>query len=178
MNPSKPARSLVLLAAVDRNGVLGRRGPHPLPWHLPADLRRFKARTLGCPVLMGRHTAESIGRALPGRLNLILTRTGQAPFPKQVAVATLAEALAHCEGQDLKVIGGSEVYALALPFATGIELTRVDATLDLDVADAVRFPELDATWRVAAREGHPRDEENAHAMVFMDYVRRTENMPS
>src|SRR6188768_2402544 len=120
----------VALVAMADNGVIGR--DNGLPWHLPDDLKRFKALTLGKPVLMGRKTAESLGRALPKRRNLVLTRAGQVPFDGMQAVASLDEALAIAQrdGDELCVIGGGELYALALPHATQLHLTHVDARVD------------------------------------------------
>ena len=160
---------LVLVAALDRQRAIGR-GGH-LPWHLPADLRRFKALTLGHPILMGRRTAESLGRALPGRTNLVLTRSGRVPFDGMRPVASLEAALAAVDGTtgSLMVIGGGEVYAACLPLATGLALTHVDTMVDR--ADAF-FPEYDAgQWRVVARERHPADDRHAFAFEFVDYER-------
>ena len=158
-----------LIAALDRNFAIGR--GNALPWHLPDDLRRFKALTLGKPVLMGRKTAESLGRALPKRRNLVLTRGGRVPFAGMQAVASLDEATAQAAGEagELCVIGGGEVYALALPQATQLHLTWVDTTVDQ--ADAF-FPRFDPTdWREVARVAHPADATHAHAFAFVDYVR-------
>lgn len=160
---------VALVAALDRHGAIGR--GNALPWHLPADLGRFKALTLGHPVLMGRRTAEAIGRALPGRRNLVLTRRGVAPFAGADAVASFDDALVAAQGDTLMVIGGGEVYALALPHATRLLLTHVD-TVVVD-ADAF-FPAFDpAQWRVVAREAHPADARHAFAFEFVDY-RRTD----
>ena len=158
-----------LIAALDRNFAIGR--GNALPWHLPDDLRRFKALTLGKPVLMGRKTAESLGHALPKRRNLVLTRGGRVPFAGMQAVASLDEAIAQAAGEagELCVIGGGEVYALALPRATQLHLTWVDTTVDQ--ADAF-FPRFDPTdWREVARVAHPADAAHAHAFAFVDYVR-------
>lgn len=160
----------VLVAALDRNHAIGR--DNDLPWRLPADLRRFKALTLGKPVLMGRKTAQSLGRALPERRNLVLTRSGQVPFAGMEAVASLEEA-ARLAGEDgaaeLCVIGGAEVYALCLPRATRMHLTHVDAAVA--GADAF-FPRFEpAEWRITARESHPADAKHAFAFEFADYVR-------
>ncbi len=161
---------LILVAALDRAGAIGR--GNALPWHLPDDLKRFKARTLGHAVLMGRKTAESIGRALPGRVNLVLTRGGRAPFDGQVAVGSLDEARARAGDAPLVVIGGAEVYALALPRADALWLTRVD--VEVAGADAF-FPSLDlAQWREVARQAQPADERHAHPLAFVDYVRATD----
>lgn len=159
-----------LIAALDRNRAIGK--GNALPWHLPADLKRFKALTLGKPVLMGRRTAESLGRALPGRRNLVLTRSGRVPFDGMLAVASIDEAL-RLAGEtgtgELCVIGGAEVYALALPLATGLHLTRVDTAVE--GADAF-FPEYDeAAWRAVSRERHAADAKHAFAFEFVDYKR-------
>lgn len=156
-----------LIAALDRHRAIGRAGA--MPWHLPDDLKRFKQLTLGKPVLMGRKTAESIGRALPGRRNLVLTRGG-APFAGQESVSSFDAALALGHDGELAVIGGGEVYALALPHATHLHLTHIDAAC----ADAdTFFPEVDFShWQETAREHHAADARHAHAFDFVDYVRR------
>ena len=157
-----------LIAALDRAYAIGK--GNDLPWHLPDDLKRFKALTLGKPVLMGRKTAESLGRALPKRRNLVLTRSGQVPFAGMQAVASLDEALAiaHADGDELCVIGGGDIFALALPLATRMHLTWVDA--EVEGAD-VFFPRFDAArWREVSRERHPADAAHAFAFEFVDYV--------
>jgi dihydrofolate reductase len=157
-----------LVAALDRNQAIGRDGA--MPWHLPADLRRFKALTLGKPVLMGRKTALAIGRALPGRLNLVLTRGDEAPFADQRVVHSLDEAIAIGGDSDLAVIGGGEVYALALPYAQRLHLTWIDT--HAKDADAF-FPHFDAdAWMETARQEHARDARHAFGFSFVDYVRR------
>lgn len=159
--------SLVLVAALDRGFAIGR--GNQLPWRLPDDLKRFKALTLGHPLLMGRKTAESLGRALPGRANLVLTRSGRVPFEGMQAVGSLDEAVAQLAGSVLMVIGGGEVYSLALPRADRMLLTHVDT--QVDGADAF-FPRFDARdWRVTGREAHAADERHAHAFEFVDYRR-------
>lgn len=161
---------IALIAALDRNRAIGR--GNALPWHLPDDLKRFKALTLGKPVLMGRKTAESLGRALPKRCNLVLTRSGRVPFDGMQAVATLdeARALAAADGAaELCVIGGAELYALTLPIATHLSLTHVDT--EVDDADTY-FPVFDpAQWRAVARDPHAADERHAFAFEFVDYKR-------
>ena len=161
---------LVLIAALDRNRAIGR--GNTLPWHLPDDLKRFKALTLGKPVLMGRKTAESLGRALPKRRNLVLTRSGQVPFDGMEAVATLDEARALVDADaaaELCVIGGAEIYALTLPFATRLHLTHVDTAVD--DADTF-FPVFDsAQWRAGKCEAHAADDRHALAFEFVDYAR-------
>lgn len=158
-----------LLVAMDRAGAIGKDGA--LPWHLPADLRRFKALSLGKPILMGRKTAQSLGRALPGRRNLVLTRHGQPPFAGMEAVASIDAALQAVQGEvpELCVIGGAQVYALALPLADRLHATHVDTV----VAGAdTFFPAVDlAAWPVQARQWHPADATHAHAFEFVDYAR-------
>jgi len=140
-----------------------------MPWHLPEDLKRFKALTMGKPVLMGRKTALAIGRALPGRTNLVLTRSGEVPFAGQRAVASLDEAIAAAGDEELMVIGGGEIYALALPRATRLHLTWIDT--EASDADA-HFPRLDpAEWHETSREAHSADARHEYAFAFVDYER-------
>jgi dihydrofolate reductase len=164
-----PRMHVSLIAALDRHLAIGK--GNALPWHLPDDLRRFKALTLGKPILMGRKTAESLGRALAKRRNLVLTRGGQAPFDGMQAVASLEEAMviAAGEGDELCVIGGGEVYAIALARATRMYLTHVDTVVE--DADAF-FPAFDpGQWCIAAREVHPADAVHAFGFEFVDYTR-------
>ena len=169
MNPNCTV-ALVLLAALDRHHAIGR--GNALPWHLPDDLKRFKALTLGKPVLMGRKTAQSLGRALPGRVNLVLTRSGQVPFEGMDAVASLDEACQRAAGtgtDELCVIGGGEIYALCLPQAVRMHLTHVDTVVE--GADAF-FPSFDPSeWRIDSREEHPADARHATTFAFVDYSR-------
>jgi len=156
-----------LIAALDRNFAIGRDGA--MPWHLPDDLKRFKQLTLGKPVLMGRKTALAIGRALPGRRNLVLTRGNVAPYEAQQVVASLDAAITAAQGDELCVIGGGEVYALALPRATHLHLTWIDTAAA--AADAY-FPRFDALqWRETARIGHPADARHEYSFSFVDYAR-------
>ncbi|MDQ2703138.1 MAG: dihydrofolate reductase [Pseudomonadota bacterium] len=161
---------MVLLAALDRGHAIGK--DNALPWQLPADLKRFKALTLGKPLLMGRRTAESLGRALPGRRNLVLTRSGRVPFEGMEAVAGIDEAIAQARrdgAAELCVIGGGEVFAATLPIATRMHLTWVDT--EVEGADAF-FPRFDAgAWREERREAHPVDDRHAFAFEFVDYER-------
>lgn len=160
--------TLTLLAALDREFAIGKDGD--LPWHLPDDLKRFKALTLGKPVLMGRRTAESLRRALPGRRNLVLTRSGKVPFEGMEPFGSLDAALqAVRDAGELWVIGGGEVFAATLPLATRMHLTWVDTVVE--GADAF-FPRFDATqWQPVSREPHPADDRHAHPFEFVDYRR-------
>ncbi len=160
-----------LIVAMDRNQAIGK--GNELPWRLSDDLKRFKALTLGKPILMGRKTADSLGRALPGRSNLVLTRSGRVPFDGMRAVASVEEArrIALASGaEELCVIGGAEIYALTLPLADRLHLTHVDTVVE--DADAF-FPAFDVDgWKVAARASHPADAKHAFAFEFLDYERR------
>jgi dihydrofolate reductase len=156
------------VCALDRARAIGRDGG--LPWHLPDDLKRFKALTLGHPMLMGRKTALSLGRALPKRRNLVLTRSGRVPFAGMEAVSTLEEALALAGNDTLMVIGGGEVFALALPLARRMHLTYVDTVVE--GADAF-FPKFDESqWRITSRAQHPVDAQHAYAFEDVDYLKK------
>lgn len=161
---------IVLIAALDRAFAIGR--DTTLPWHLPEDLKRFKALTLGKPVLMGRKTAQSLGRALPGRRNWVLTRAAQVPFAGMQALDSLDAALRQAaeEGApELCVIGGGEIYALALARADAMHLTHVDTVIE---APDTFFPKFDpAHWRVQHEQAHMADARHAWAYRFVDYVR-------
>jgi dihydrofolate reductase len=153
-----------MIVAADRNGAIGRGGA--MPWHLPDDLRHFKQQTLGKPILMGRRTFDSIGKVLPGRRNLVLSRsaTGMDQHPEVELVASLQQALDLCvEYAELMVIGGGEVYTLALPLATTLWLTEVDT----EVVDAdAWFPHYDPMcWQENWREVHAADARNVHARI-------------
>ncbi|GHA89903.1 dihydrofolate reductase [Cognatilysobacter bugurensis] len=159
-----------LVVAMDHNRAIGR--DNALPWQLPADLRRFKAITMGKPMLMGRRTAESLGRALPGRENLVLTRSGRAPFDGMVAVASVDEAIDHARtagAEELCVIGGGQVFEACLPIATHLRFTYVDT--EVKGADAW-FPAYELKgWRETFREMHPTDGKHTSAFTFVDYER-------
>ena len=157
---------LVLLAALDRDRAIGK--DNALPWHLPDDLRRFKRLTLGHPVVMGRKTYESIGRPLPGRTNIVVTRDRTLSIPGTVIVHSLDEAIAAAgEAEDVFVIGGEQIYGLALPRADRLELTEIDTVIDGDAW----FPEWDrAAFRETARESHV-DAATGLAFRFVTYER-------
>lgn len=165
--------TLSVIVAAARNGVIGRN--NALPWHLPEDLRYFRRVTMGKPVVMGRKTFESIGRPLPGRTNIVVTRqAGYAPEGARV-VASLAEALALAEDialidgtEELMVIGGAEIYREALPLATRLYLTEVHA----DVEGDAFLPPIDwVQWREVARERHDAGGSNPYPYSFVIYER-------
>lgn len=163
---AKPTVSLI--AALDRCSAIGRE--NQLPWRLADDLKRFKALTQGKAILMGRKTAQALGRALPGRHNLVLSRSSAVPFAEMKAVGSMEQALSVAGAGELMVIGGGEIYALALPLATTMYLTHVDT----QVQDAdTFFPTFDAgAWHISARESHPSDARNEYGFEFVDYRRR------
>ncbi len=160
------------VVAVSENDVIGR--GNQLPWHLSADLRRFKALTLGKPILMGRKTYDSIGHALPGRLNLVLTRSsGFEPAGCTVVPTLDAARAAACaaagDGVPLMVIGGAEVFRQCAPAAECIHLTLVHAFIEDGDAffDGWRSPE----WRETSRERHAADDKNSAAYSFITLER-------
>jgi dihydrofolate reductase len=158
---------LSAVVAVSDNNVIGR--DNALPWHLPADLQHFKRLTLGKPMLMGRRTFESIGRPLPGRRSLVLTRSADFAPPGIEVCHTLDQALAAVAGQpDLMVIGGAALFALTLPAISRIYLTRVHATVE----GGVLLPPLDpAGWRETEREERAADAANPIALSFITLER-------
>jgi dihydrofolate reductase len=159
---------IALVVAVADNGVIGRGGS--LPWHLPDDLKFFKSVTLGKPVLMGRRTFDSIGRALPGRRNLLLTR-GSPGLPEGIeAVGSIEAALALvADAAELCVIGGAQLYAETLPRAQRLYLTQVHAHIDGDVY----FPSwVLSEWRELERREQPADTRHAYALSFLTLERQ------
>ncbi len=124
-----------LIVAMDRRGLIGANGR--LPWHLSADLKHFKAITMGKPIVMGRKTHASIGRPLPGRENIVLTRDPGYSAPGCTVLRSVEAVLAHCgAAEEIMIMGGAEIYARFLPRAARIYLTRIDAEVDGDT----RFP--------------------------------------
>ena len=165
---SAPRPLISLIVAMAQNGVIGR--DNALPWRLPEDLKRFRAFTLGKPILMGRKTFQSIGRPLPGRVNLVLTRD-RGWFAAGVSVVhSVEEALAQAgASEELVAIGGAEIYRLVLPFARRIYLTHVHA----DVPGDIYFPDFDPTqWVDVECSTHPADGEHAYPVTFVTLERR------
>ncbi|HMX54154.1 MAG TPA: type 3 dihydrofolate reductase [Plasticicumulans sp.] len=158
------------IVAIGRNRVIG--AGNALPWRLPDDLAHFKRLTLGKPVLMGRKTWESLGRPLPGRDNLVITRNPGYHAAGARVFASLDTALAACsDAPEIMLIGGAELYAQTLPICDRLYLTEIDAAPDGDAF----FPALDpADWRETAAEPHPADARHAHAFTWwtLERVRR------
>ena len=156
-----------LIAAMATNRVIGIR--NTLPWQLPADLQHFKQLTLGHPVIMGRKTFESIGRPLPGRLNIIISRAAyEAPATCRV-VNSIAAAITLCaDNEQAFFIGGEQLYQQALPIADRLYLTEIDITLEGDAW----FPAFDRNdWMETQRESH-RDDNTGYAYHFVTYQRK------
>ncbi len=161
---------IALVVAVADNGVIGKH--NALPWRLPDDLKHFKALTLGHPVLMGRRTYDSIGRALPGRLNVVVTRQPDWAAPGVEAVISVPAGLARAQaaGAVVFVIGGGDIYRQALPLATVVYLTEVHTSV---AGGDAFFPDLSPTeWREESRERHLADERHAFAFSFVTLRRR------
>jgi dihydrofolate reductase len=158
------AVALELVIAVAENDVIGR--GNRLPWHLPADLRHFKSLTLGKPVLMGRKTYESIGKALPGRMNIVMSRSAEFSPADCLVVRTLEEARNAAGAQSaLMVIGGAEIYRQCLPLARRIHLTLVHAAIE--DGDTVFAGWRGTEWDASSRERHEADDKNAYAYSFI-----------
>jgi dihydrofolate reductase len=158
-----------IVVATDDHGGIGLGGT--LPWHLPDDLRRFKALTMGKPIVMGRRTHDSIGRALPGRQNIVISRRPGLRIEGCTVVDSLDAALAAAGAvPEVVVIGGADVYRLAIPCAKSLHMTRVHA----DVGADTFFPALDAAdWEEVSREERPADERHAYAVSYVTLLRRT-----
>ena len=152
-----------IVVATDEHGGIGLGGR--LPWHLPHDLKRFKALTMGKPIVMGRRTFDSIGRALPGRVNIVVSRQSGLGIDGCVVVPSLEAALeAAGEADETCVIGGAEIYRLALPLAGTLHLTRVHATVGADTF----FPVIDAAqWEEISRDDCPADDRHAYPYSFV-----------
>lgn len=157
-----------IIVATDERGAIGRGGG--LPWRLPDDLKRFKALTMGKPIVMGRKTWDSIGRPLPGRHNIVITRQGGFAVPGVTVVASFDDALAAVgDVPEVCIIGGAEIYRLALPRAELIHLTRVHAAVDADTY----FPPLAAgEWDEVLVEQHAADERHSFAYSYVELRRR------
>lgn len=164
---------VALIAAASQNGAIGLDGG--MPWHISADLKYFKRITMGAPVIMGRKTYESIGAALPGRANIVITRNREFAPPDADVVHDVAAALrkaraiAEIDGsEEVFVIGGAEIYAQALDAADRVYLTEIDGEFPCDAF----FPELpEGDWRETQREPHPPEGDGGPAFSFVVYAR-------
>ena len=156
-----------IIVAMAENGVIGR--DMDLPWHISADLKRFKALTMGHHIVMGRKTFESIGRLLPGRTTVIVTRQSDYQVDGAVIVNSLEAAQAAAtDDSELFIIGGGQVYEIALPLADRLHVTRVHMEVDGDTS----FPAVDwDQWELVSAERHGADEKNDHDFTFESYQR-------
>lgn len=155
-----------IVVAMDRNNLIGSR--NGLPWRLPADLKHFKSVTMGKPIVMGRKTHDSIGRALPGRRNIVISRDPDySPADGCVTVRTLEAALESGRGaEEVMVVGGASIYQQALPLASRIYLTRIDAEFQGDTW----FPSFDAVdWQEVSRMDHGADADNPYPYSFIEF---------
>ena len=159
---------ITLVVAAAENGVIGKDGA--IPWRISEDLKRFKALTMGSPIVMGRKTWDSLPKKpLPGRTNIVVTRQADWAAEGAVTAHSLQDAIAKAaDAEEIFVIGGAEIYAAAMPFATAIELTEVHAAFD---GDAV-LPPLQGDWDEAFREGHQTDGGLAYSFVTLERVTR------
>ena len=163
---------LSIIAAMSEDRVIGKNGK--LPWHLPADLKYFKSLTLGHAVIMGRKTYESIGKPLPQRKSIVLSRTQDIANGHMTTARDLDEAIDLVPGDaEVFVIGGSEVFRQALPRADRMYITVVHTTVPGGDAFFPHFDEND--WKLASERRLPADEKNEHAMTFRMYERRSNN---
>jgi dihydrofolate reductase len=168
----EPRPIVSLIVAASRNGVIGVRGK--LPWHLPADLKRFRQLTWGHPIVMGRKTFQSIGQPLPGRTNIVLTRQAQFQAPGVWVAHSMHEALQACpNAPEVFVIGGREVYQAALPLAQRIYLTRIDRDFDGDT----HLFDLDPNdWVESFRQDFEADHDNPYPFSFLILNRKNKGV--
>jgi len=160
--------SIVVIVA--ENGAIGK--DNALLWRLPDDLKFFKAITMGKPIVMGRKTYDSIGRPLPGRLNIVISRQADLVIPGCVVVRSLADAIKAADGaEEIAVVGGAEIYRHALPITNTIYLTQVHASVPGDVFFPTLSDLLALQWRVTQRVDHAADDRHVHAFSFITLER-------
>ena len=160
--------TIEMVVAVAENGIIGKAGD--MPWRLPSDLQHFKQVTMGCPIVMGRLTWQSIGRALPGRLNIVISRRA-LDLPDGVLGVTSAEAAVQAggEAETLMIIGGGQIYKIFEPMASKVHLTRVHATPDGDTSFALSQPD---DWQEQACERFSAGEKDSADYSFITLQRR------
>jgi dihydrofolate reductase len=159
---------IILIAAIAENNALGK--DNRLLWHLPDDFRRFKQLTTGHHIIMGRKTFESFPKPLPNRTHVVITRQKNYRPDGCVVVDSIAKALEISpKDQDVFVIGGGEIYNLALPLADKLDVTKVHTTLDADTF----FPDIDPKiWKLEAEDFHPKDERHEYNFTFQTFIRK------
>ena len=159
-------KTITLVAAMGQNRAIGLAGE--MPWHLPAELQHFKKATMGKPIVMGRKTWEAVGRPLPGRQNIVVTRNRLYQAEGCQVVGSLVEAVNIAEAYEVMVIGGGELYRQALPLASRMVLTMIDCEPEADTW----FPEWDPTsWQLIGSERFAADEKNDYAFEVTEWVR-------
>ena len=164
---------IVLVAAIGENHVIGRGGQ--LPWHIRSDLQHFKRLTINRPVMMGRHTFELIGKALPGRTNIVLSRDFSVPAPGALIATSFDAALGAARSDakkrgvnEIMVIGGSSIFERTMPMAARLEITHVQASPEGDRF----FPDIDpAQWQLRSRKEHPAGPHDDYAFTTATYDR-------
>ncbi|CAH0541542.1 type 3 dihydrofolate reductase [Vibrio marisflavi] len=150
-----------LIAAMAQDRVIGK--DNQMPWHLPADFVWFKRCTMGKPIIMGRKTFDSIGKALPGRLNIVISRDDTLDIDGVVVVTSIEQAIERVQDEpEVMIIGGGSIYQACLPKADKLYLTFIDADIEGDT----RFPDWGSEWKLAHTEGYQADEKNAYNMTF------------
>ena len=159
-------KTITLIAAMARNRAIGLKGK--MPWHLPGELKHFKATTMGKAIVMGRKTWESIGRALPGRQNIVVTRNPKYRAENCLVVSSLDEALQRAISDEIMIIGGGQLYQQALSLAHRMILTRVDCEPE---ADTWFPPWSQQDWREVSRRSQPADDRNEYAFEVVELVR-------
>jgi dihydrofolate reductase len=157
---------LYAIVAHDQNRLIG--GGNDLLWHLPNDLKYFKERTRGFPIIMGRKTFDSLGRPLPGRRNMVITRQADWTAEGVEVFGSLEDALAALNGADAFIVGGGEIYRVALPSVDVLYVTEVHAAID---GGDTWFPNYSEGFTETAREDHPADERHAYAYSFVTLIR-------
>ncbi len=157
---------LYAIVAHDQNRLIG--GGNDLLWHLPNDLKYFKERTRGFPIIMGRKTFDSLGRPLPGRRNMVVTRQADWTAEGVEVFGSLEDALAALNGADAFIVGGGEIYRVALPSVDVLYVTEVHAAID---GGDTWFPNYSEGFTETAREDHPADERHAYAYSFVTLIR-------
>lgn len=169
--PYNPHMNISLIAAMDRNNAIGL--GNTLPWHIPTDMRHFRQSTSGMHILMGRNTYDSMGKALPNRTNLVLSRNEQWNAPDTRRVSTIEEAYELAQSTNpnapLWIIGGAQVYELAIPLASTLVLTRLD--MELTVADAY-FPSFSLDEWICDTVDNHTDEKTGIALAIETWTRR------
>ncbi len=158
--------TISIIVAAAENNVIGK--DNDMPWRLSADLKRFKKLTMGHHIIMGRKTFESIGKPLPGRTSVIITRNKDYRQDDCIVAHSLEEAFKMVEDEEVFIIGGGEIYNMAFDIADKLYLTRVHATLEGDTC----IPEINNNWEEVECEKFQKDEKNQYDYSFIDYIKR------